>query len=118
MNDRLLTLLLTQAWQILLLAMIVAAATKIVAKNRPHLAHAMWILVLIKCVTPSETSNSVESCRLTPSKLPIDSHGRSFLNETTRFSRRQQHDSHVTFGSSSVMVLTSPVPLFWGGAFV
>ena len=58
MNDRLLTLLLTQAWQILLLAMIVAAATKIVAKNRPHLAHAMWILVLIKCVTPPVWSSS------------------------------------------------------------
>ena len=58
MNDRLLTLLLNQSSQILLLAVIFAFATRFIAKNRPHLAHAMWILVLIKCVTPPIWSSS------------------------------------------------------------
>ncbi len=52
MSNQLLTLMCTQAWQIALLAIVVAIVTRTIAKNRPHLAHAMWILVLIKCVTP------------------------------------------------------------------
>ncbi len=50
--NKLLSLLLTQTWQIAALAMIVAVVVKLAARNRPHLAHALWILVLIKCVTP------------------------------------------------------------------
>ena len=52
MNNDLLTLLLTQTWQIAALAIIVAVVVKLAARNRPHLAHALWILVLIKCMTP------------------------------------------------------------------
>ncbi len=52
MSNQLLTLMCTQAWQIAVLAIVVAIVTRTVAKNRPHLAHAMWLLVLIKCVTP------------------------------------------------------------------
>ncbi|HQZ66647.1 MAG TPA: M56 family metallopeptidase, partial [Planctomycetaceae bacterium] len=47
-----LSLLWTQTWQIAVLAILVAVVARFVAKNRPHLAHAMWILVLVKCVTP------------------------------------------------------------------
>ncbi len=52
MTDQLLQLLATQAWQIAALAIAVAIVNRTVAKNRPHLAHALWMLVLIKCVTP------------------------------------------------------------------
>jgi len=52
MSNQLLKLIFTQAWQIAVLAIFVAVVTRLVARNRPHLAHAMWILVLIKCVTP------------------------------------------------------------------
>jgi len=52
MRSELLSLLLTQTWQIAALAMIVAVVVKLAARNRPHLAHTLWILVLIKCVTP------------------------------------------------------------------
>ena len=52
MTSNLLSLLWTQTWQIAVLAILVAVVSRFVAKNRPHLAHAMWILVLIKCVTP------------------------------------------------------------------
>jgi bla regulator protein BlaR1 len=52
MNPRFFDLLSTQIWQIAALAIFVALIVRLVAKNRPHLAHAMWMLVLIKCVTP------------------------------------------------------------------
>lgn len=52
MTDQLLQLIATQAWQIAALAIVVAVVNRTVAKNRPHLAHALWMLVLIKCVTP------------------------------------------------------------------
>lgn len=45
-------LLLTQIWQVTLLGIIVATIHRIFAGDRPHLAHALWVLVLIKCITP------------------------------------------------------------------
>ena len=52
MSDHILALITTQVWQITALAIVVAVVVKLAAKNRPHLAHALWVLVLIKCVTP------------------------------------------------------------------
>ncbi|MBC7967531.1 MAG: M56 family metallopeptidase, partial [Fuerstia sp.] len=52
MNEHAFRLLIIQAWQITALATVVAVVVKVAAKNRPHLAHALWVLVLIKCVTP------------------------------------------------------------------
>ena len=57
--NNLLSLLMTQSWQIAALAMIVAVVVKLAARNRPHLAHALWILVLIKCVTPPVWGHSL-----------------------------------------------------------
>ncbi len=51
MNDPL-QMLWTQTWQIAVLAVAVGLCTRTIARNRPHLAHALWLLVLIKCVTP------------------------------------------------------------------
>ena len=42
----------SQFWQVTLLIVFVAAITRLSAKNRPHLAHVLWLVVLIKCVTP------------------------------------------------------------------
>ena len=58
MTSNLLSLLWTQTWQIAVLAIIVAVFARFAAKNRPHLAHVMWVLVLIKCVTPPLWSHS------------------------------------------------------------
>ena len=52
MNSNLLQLVITQSWQIALLAITVAVLVRLIAKNRPHLSHALWLLVLLKCVTP------------------------------------------------------------------
>ena len=50
-ND-LFSLLITQTWQVTLLIMIVWLIARLWTKDRPHLAHALWALVLIKCLTP------------------------------------------------------------------
>ena len=42
----------TQVWQLTLLIAVVALLTRVFARNRPHLAHVLWLVVLIKCVTP------------------------------------------------------------------
>ncbi|MCP4589837.1 MAG: hypothetical protein GY842_03765, partial [bacterium] len=42
----------TQAWQVTILILVVAVLTRLVARNRPHLAHVLWLVVLVKCVTP------------------------------------------------------------------
>ena len=42
----------SQAWQVTALVVFVLLATRLVARNRPHLAYMLWLVVLIKCVTP------------------------------------------------------------------
>ena len=44
MSEHVLRLLITQIWQIAALAIIVAVVVKLAARNRPHLAHALWVL--------------------------------------------------------------------------
>lgn len=48
-----------QAWQVTALALLVFAATRMVARNRPHLAYVLWLVVLIKCATPPIWSSPV-----------------------------------------------------------
>jgi beta-lactamase regulating signal transducer with metallopeptidase domain len=53
MNGNLLIqLAFVQTLQITVLVCIVLALTRYMAKDRPHLAHALWALVLLKCLTP------------------------------------------------------------------
>ena len=47
-----LSLLITQIWQVTLLIGVVWIVSRLFASNRPHLAHALWMLVLLKCLTP------------------------------------------------------------------
>ena len=49
---------ITQVWQVTLLAVVVWIVTKTFCKRRPHLGHALWLLVLIKCVVPPVFSSS------------------------------------------------------------
>jgi beta-lactamase regulating signal transducer with metallopeptidase domain len=50
--DELLRLACTQSWQLAALVAVVAAAVSTLARNRPHLAHALWLVVLLKCFCP------------------------------------------------------------------
>ena len=43
---------LTQLWQITLLILVVAAVSRWLSPRRPHLSHLLWLVVLLKCVTP------------------------------------------------------------------
>jgi hypothetical protein len=43
---------LVQLWQVTLLILVVAAVNRWFGQRRPHLSHLLWMVVLIKCVTP------------------------------------------------------------------
>lgn len=47
-----LTAVWNQTWQITVVALLVACVVRLCCRHRPHLAHTLWMLVLIKCVTP------------------------------------------------------------------
>ncbi len=51
-SDDLLLLAWSEVWQLTVLIVAVAAASRLVARRRPHLAYALWLLVLLKCLTP------------------------------------------------------------------
>ncbi len=45
-------LVVTHAWQVTALIVLTAIVIRVFARNRPHLAFVLWLLVLVKCVTP------------------------------------------------------------------
>ncbi len=45
-------LLVTQMVQVTIVALIAWAAIRLFAGNRPHVSHALWALVVLKCLTP------------------------------------------------------------------
>ncbi len=51
-SDAVVTLLVTQTWQVALSAILVWCIVRLAAGKQPHLAHALWALVLVKCLTP------------------------------------------------------------------
>ncbi len=42
----------TQAWQVAVLAVAVALVVKVACRHRPHLAYLLWMLVIVKAITP------------------------------------------------------------------
>ena len=61
----------SQSLQIAIVATVVWAAARLFASSRPHLAHALWAIVLIKCVVPPIGSpigvmNWIDMSRLAP----------------------------------------------------
>lgn len=42
----------SQAWQVTALILSVLLTTRVATRNRPHLAYMLWLVVLVKCVTP------------------------------------------------------------------
>ena len=49
----------TQIWQVTAVAAIVFLTVRLLAKDKPHLAHMLWALVLIKCITPPTFSSHI-----------------------------------------------------------
>ena len=42
----------SQIWQVTALAAFVGVVTRLFCRRRPHLAYVLWMLVLLKCLTP------------------------------------------------------------------
>jgi beta-lactamase regulating signal transducer with metallopeptidase domain len=42
----------SQIWQVTALILIVGAIVRVLCKRRNHLAHVLWMLVILKCLTP------------------------------------------------------------------
>ena len=42
----------SQLWQVSVLILAVGLVTRLFCKKRPHLAYVLWLLVIIKCLTP------------------------------------------------------------------
>lgn len=55
--EKMAELLVTQAIQVALVGFVVSILFHLFARNRPHLAHALWALVLIKCLMPPIVSS-------------------------------------------------------------
>jgi hypothetical protein len=51
-SEELIPVLLHQMWQIVALTFIVWVLVRLIGRNRPHLAHGLWLIVVLKCVTP------------------------------------------------------------------
>jgi beta-lactamase regulating signal transducer with metallopeptidase domain len=52
MTSDLIRLAAAQTWQLAVLVACVLLVTRVIARDRPHLAYALWLVVLFKCVTP------------------------------------------------------------------
>lgn len=58
-QEEVFALLIAQTWQVTLVAAFAWCVVKSFASDRPHLAHAIWAIVLLKCVVPPVVSSSV-----------------------------------------------------------
>src|SRR5262245_1974592 len=62
------------SWQVTLLIALVGLVLRLVGQNRPHLACALWLVVLLKCITPPILSSpSGIFCWLQPEELRVAS---------------------------------------------
>ncbi len=55
----LLQIVIQQSWQVAMLASLVWLVTRYVGRERAHLSHMLWALVLIKCITPPIWSSPI-----------------------------------------------------------
>lgn len=55
----LLQMVVQQTWQVALLAGLVWFLTRSIGRERPHLSHMLWALVLVKCITPPIWSSPI-----------------------------------------------------------
>ena len=52
MNNELIELLVGQLWQVTILAVVVGWLTRTVLRNHPEWSYQLWLVVMVKCVTP------------------------------------------------------------------
>jgi beta-lactamase regulating signal transducer with metallopeptidase domain len=69
-ND-LLTGFSSQLWQVTAVVLVVAAVTAAVGRRHPHMAYLLWLLVVVKCLTPPLWSSPLGLISLTPLCTPL-----------------------------------------------
>lgn len=52
MGNEMARMLWAQCWQVTLLILIVGLLSRWLCRNRPHVTHALWVVVLLKALTP------------------------------------------------------------------
>ena len=103
----LIALLLTQAWQLAALVGGVLLVNRLLAKDRPHLAHALWLVVLLKCITPPLWSSpSGVFCWLQPTHFDAAD---PVANEQVAW-QPQQRPAALPVVTGDVVVAMSPMP--------
>jgi beta-lactamase regulating signal transducer with metallopeptidase domain len=105
-NSNALSILVTQTWQIALLAIVVWGVTRMLAKNRPHLAHALWLLVLIKTLTPPIWSSPTSpfSWIATTSNTQQAASHEQLLESTAAMAKSRQMDRAARLGKSETPI--------------
>ena len=67
MTSEFIPIALAQLWQVTLLILVIGVLSRWLSPRRPHLSHLLWLVVLIKCVTPPIwTSSGGVFCWLQP----------------------------------------------------
>jgi beta-lactamase regulating signal transducer with metallopeptidase domain len=107
-SDELLHLAWTQFWQIAVLTIVVAVVVQIVGRRRSHLSHLLWMLVIVKALTPplwssptgafcwataTTTSPRVELAGPVPADPPHAASDGAMLPTTFQTQQIPQHDS-------------------------
>lgn len=64
--------MVTQTWQIAMLTMIVALLVRSFAAKRTQVAHWLWLIVVVKCVTPTLWGHSSRLFSQTQSAVAAD----------------------------------------------
>ena len=62
----------TQLWQVTVLAAAVYVATRIFGRHRPHVGYVLWMLVIVKCLTPPIWASPVGVFSLVQSPTPVN----------------------------------------------
>jgi beta-lactamase regulating signal transducer with metallopeptidase domain len=62
----------TQLWQVTLLAVAVYVATRIFGRHRPHVGYVLWMLVIVKCLTPPIWASPVGFFSLVQAPTPAN----------------------------------------------
>jgi len=73
-NNEFLSICITQLWQVSLLIVLVLGLNKLLGRRRPHLAHLLWVVVLLKCLTPPIVAAPWSAFGLAEASLKTSAH--------------------------------------------
>ena len=83
-NSSALDMLVTQTWQVSAVAVAVWLLVRLWGRDQPHLAHCLWALVLLKCLTPPVWSSPVSAFSWIESHFVSQAHLRPAIASSQR----------------------------------